>query len=1200
MATRLKSLELHGYKTFASRTKFEFPGNITVIVGPNGSGKSNIADSLRWVLGEQAYSLLRGRKTEDMIFSGSQLRPKSSMATALLTFDNEEGWLPIDYSEVSLARRAYRDGQNEYILNNNRVRLKETNELLARSGLAERTYTIIGQGLVDAALSLKPEERRKFFEEAAGIGLYRSRREEAINRLKNTQRNLERVHDILSELKPRLRSLERQARRAGEYEQIRNDLHALLRKWYGYHWHRTQADLDKAKVVLREQTFRASEARQKQSKIESDIDTLRSQLGKLRGELGAWQHELSGIQQDREQRSRNLAVLEERQRALTLQSDELDNEALRLSDEEKAQQDRVARMTEEAQQLRQEMNEAEAQVQQAGEKLRRQEEARDAASQALKEARDALLSNETRKLEFQAHYNELLNRIDALRESFQTLSDAAASEAAALQEAEGNYDRISDERNEKEMEVHAAEKQLKNLQVELDDLEKQRSGLQQERNQLEAARAKKRTQLQVLEQAEQSLSGLNQGAKTVLEAARKGKLRGQYHAISHLLEVPVEYETAIASALGDLLDGILLDADANMDEVLDLLEKGEQGRAAIIPTGEKTTSQKGKTILQTGVVGNAANLIRSDSPLAKLVEGLLGNVYVVENRSAARKIMPMLAADGRAVTLKGEVFWANGVVVAGKDNRAAVISRPRQKREFQEGIQKLERELQELAANEDALLEDITEKQKQEESLRSKLSENRTQLSDILRAFQKANLALEQARQRSEWQKNKLRDTEHEIQQAETEIRGMQVKQKEIDEQIAENEAAVRDRNRELMALPLEDLQSQMGHWRTNAAVARRALVGAEKRLNEQQDVLESNRRRRQSLVQRKQNNQEKLVALDVEKSELNEQEAALTAQIEALTAKIEPGETSLQELEKEYSAVQDNQRTVHQETSVAERYESQAQLDVTRKRESINNLRAKIEDDLGLVNLDYNKNIVGPNPLPLSMVKQLEPVEVLEPGMEDEIKRQRALLRRLGAINPDAQEEYHSVQERYEFLTAQVEDLNKADADLREVISELDEIMRLEFRKTFDKVAVEFKEIFTRLFGGGTAKLILVNEETPTEAGIDIEARLPGRRTQGLSLLSGGERSLTAVALIFSLLRVSPTPFCVLDEVDAALDEANVGRFCELLQELSKDTQFVVITHNRNTVQVADVIYGVTMGRDSASQVISLKLDEVSDDMVR
>ena len=1200
MATRLKSLELQGYKTFASRTKFEFPGNITAIVGPNGAGKSNVADSLRWVLGEQAYSLLRGRKTEDMIFSGSQMRPKASMATASITFDNEDGWLPIDYSEVSLARRAYRDGQNEYILNSHRVRLKETTELLAKSGLAERTYTIIGQGLVDAALSLKPEERRKFFEEAAGIGLYRSRREEALNRLKNTQRNLERVHDILSELKPRLRSLERQARRAKEYDQIKADLHALLRQWYGFHWHRTQEDLDRAKTVLREQTRLAGEARQKQSKVEADIDSLRARLQQLRSELGSWHTELSVIHQKREERSRNLAVLEERQRALSRQSAELEDETLRLSDEENAQQERVARMVTETEQLRQELNEAEEQVRQAGERLQTQEESRSAASRALKEAREQLVASETQKVESQAHYNELLNRVDSLRQSFQTLSEAAASEATVLQQAEENYDSISDERNEKEMEVHEAEKRLKSLRQDAGILGDKHTVLHRERTQLEANRAKVLTQLQVLEQAEKSLSGLNQGAKSVLEAARKGKLRGRYQAISHLLEVPAVYETAIASALGDFLDGVVLESDASLEEVLDLLEKGEQGRAAILPSAQSASGKKGKAITQSGVVSNAAQLIQSSSPLAKLMEVLLGSVYVVEDRAAARKIVPLLESGGRAVTLNGEVFWANGVVVAGKDNRAAVISRPRQKREFQDQIEQYEQELDQLLVQEEELTEEIADKKVQEAQLQKELQENRRELNEIVQAFHRADLALEQARQRSSWQKNKLTETEMNIKQAETEIRGLQEKQKAIETKIFKSQAVVRERNREMMSLPLEELQSQMAHWRTNAAVAERAVVESEKRLSEQRELLERNQRRKQSLVQRKGGNQERLAALEGEKSDLRQQEDELNVQIEALTVKIEPGEASLKVLEGEYSTAQDQQRTIHQETSVAERHESQAQLDVTRKRESITNLRAKIEDDLGLVNLDYNKNISGPNPLPLDIVKQLVPVEELSQGMDEEIKRQRALLRRLGAINPDAQEEYHSVHERHEFLTTQVSDLTQADSDLREVISELDEIMRLEFRKTFDKVAVEFKQIFTQLFGGGTAKLILVNEETPTEAGIDIEARLPGRRMQGLSLLSGGERSLTAVALIFSLLRVSPTPFCVLDEVDAALDEANVGRFCELLQELSKDTQFVVITHNRNTVQVADVIYGVTMGRDSASQVISLKLDEIGEDMVR
>jgi len=307
-----------------------------------------------------------------------------------------------------------------------------------------------------------------------------------------------------------------------------------------------------------------------------------------------------------------------------------------------------------------------------------------------------------------------------------------------------------------------------------------------------------------------------------------------------------------------------------------------------------------------------------------------------------------------------------------------------------------------------------------------------------------------------------------------------------------------------------------------------------------------------------------------------------------------------LQRLESDYSSSQDFYTQAQQSEANQERSSTQAQLELARTRESLDSLRRKIEEDFGLVILEYSEDITGPTPLPLEGVGELKVLSEIPSGLEESINRQRALLRRMGSINPDAQKEFYEVKERYEFLSSQLEDLKKADVDLRQIITELDDLMRKQFRTTFNAVAIEFKQLFTRLFGGGSARLILTDDENPTETGIDIEAKLPGRREQGLSLLSGGERALTAVALIFSLLKVSPTPFCVMDEVDAMLDEANVGRFTELLKELSQDTQFIVITHNRNTVQVADVIYGVTMGRDSASQVISLRLDEVSEDMVR
>jgi chromosome segregation protein len=343
------------------------------------------------------------------------------------------------------------------------------------------------------------------------------------------------------------------------------------------------------------------------------------------------------------------------------------------------------------------------------------------------------------------------------------------------------------------------------------------------------------------------------------------------------------------------------------------------------------------------------------------------------------------------------------------------------------------------------------------------------------------------------------------------------------------------------------------------------------------------------------------LVEIEDEKALKRAQEEKLQQIIEKVREKIIPADSELKNLEKKYEKLLDELSNAQQTVTTAERYVTQGQLDYSRNKDVLDNLRRRIEEDFGLVSFEYSSTISGPTPLPFDgLVEQLPIVNEIEPNLEDNINRQRAQMRRIGPINPEADEEYQSVKERYEFLSTQVEDLKKADHDLRQVIAELDELMQREFRKTFDAVAAEFTDLFTRLFGGGSAKLYLTDEENFNNTGIEIEARLPGRREQGLSLLSGGERSLTAVALIFALLHVSPTPFCVLDEVDAALDESNVGRFCDLLEELSEKIQFIVITHNRNTVQSADVIYGITMGRDSASQMISLKLDEVSEELVK
>jgi chromosome segregation protein len=1201
MTPRLKSLELHGYKTFASRTLFEFPGDITAVVGPNGSGKSNIADSVRWVLGEQSYSLLRGRKTEDMIFAGSEMRPRAGMASATITFHNEDGWLPIDFSEVSITRRAYRDGQNEYLLNGQRVRLKEISELLGRSGLAERTYTIIGQGLVDAALSLKPEERRRFFEEAAGIGLYRSRREEALNRLDTTRRNLERVLDILSELEPRLGSLEKQARRAMEYDHIRADLRLLLRDWYGYQWHRIQQEVVHNREVVRAQDGRLERARERQSEVEVQLDDLRGKLQALRGDLNTWHASAAELHTQWEKVSRSLAVLEERQRALSSQRQSLQKDISQLEEEQKNRQQRLQDLTAEQDRLQAELEDAEAQVREAQKNLEKRTAERGRVEQAMRDARRLLAQSETDQVQRKAHQSELSGRVESLHRNRQSLAKTLEHDAQLLEQLQARLEKQAGLKEQAEQQQKQAEEALQAQRQELAALETQRKQAQDERNRFEGERAKMMAQLEVLEQAERSLSGLANGAKFLLQEARQGRLKGGYQPLGAQLVVPAEYETAIAAVLGEYLDAVVVESGTDPEAALLVLSRSDKGRAVLLPVDWTRAPQELDISCDDGCIGTASQLIKGPETLNKIVRLLLGQVLVARDRAAARRLASSLPETARVVTLQGEVFHGSGIVAAGPENRAGAIGRPRRIQELRAALVEAEGQVNEIQQRLRGVEAEASRKRAQESDLEKAARQASQGFNQASQAHQRAILEVEQVRQRHEFQARQLSGLDEQIQKTEQELRQEQVEIEKNSQKIAGLNEQVREHNRKLNSLPVEELQTQVVHWNTGVAVTTRAIKDAGRRLAEQRESIAASKQQMEIFDQRLQEAASGLAQLVEEKTSLHEQEGGLGAQIETLRLQIEPAEEQLQAVENEYSEQQGVLAAAQQAVSVADRHATQAHLELTRAREATDSLRRRIEEDFGLVAFEYRQEVSGPTPLPLDgMVEQLPSLAEIPADLEDNINRQRAQLRRMGPINPDVQNEYKEVKDRFEYLTRQVADLRKADEDLREVIAELDELMRREFRRTFDAVAAEFKGMFTRLFGGGSARLILSDADNPTEAGIDIEARLPGRREQGLSLLSGGERSLTAVALIFSLLKVSPTPFCIMDEVDAMLDEANVGRFRDLLQELSGKTQFILVTHNRNTVQAANVIYGVTMGRDSASQVISLRLDEISDELVR
>lgn len=1198
MPLRLKSLELQGYKTFASRTVFEFAAGITAIVGPNGSGKSNIADSLRWVLGEQSYSLLRGKKTEDMIFSGSEHRARAGLAQAVIVFDNSDQWLPLDFSEVSLSRIAHRDGRNEYLINNQHVRLRDMNELLAQAGLSERTYTILGQGLVDASLALKADERRRLFEEAAGVGLYRARRDDALKRLENTERNLERVLDIMAELEPRLRSLERQAKRAIDFARAQADLKMILREWYGYHWHRAQRDLTDAREAVRAQEARVQEARAAHERAQAAYAAFRERLSGLRAQLNGWHRQLAELHNRRESVSRELAVLEERRRALTAMQASVLSDRENVSAELHLANERFAEADREAARVRSDFEEAKAQLAHAQNALQARQAERESLEAQVNLARQRIESLTRQRAENNARLDELNSRMESLAQKSEQVKTAIANAEAQTAKAKAHREAARAAREQAALALREAEDRALAKKNEVERLENERRAALERRTKEESEHSRLKAQLEVLEQSEQSLAGYAEGARYLLDAARQAKLTGARGAFSAALDVPAEFETAIAAALGDTLDAVLMDQD-ELEHALQLLESEEAGRAALLPLVEQNgilRHEEGENVL-----GVASELVNAPDELRGAVRLMLGHTLLVRDRSTARRLIRNLPIHARIVTLRGEVFRGDGLIIAGKTASSSTLGRSRRKRELESALSGLLARLADSNAAVERLSNALAAAQRDLYAAELDARESRVRLGEAQETEQQAGLEYEAAARQLEWQKNQLEQLNTEAQESASMRQSLMAALAEIETQSSQAHAQLKDAAAKARAISADELQEQVSYWTTRAAVAEQSLAGALARREERGAEIARLDARRVELASRLQEAESLLNALDNEKAALRERESRLHGEIEALRLQVDPAEKDLESAEREEARLQEAESHSQKLLATAERLLGQVQLEQTRKHEALDNLRQRIMDDFGLVMFDYAEDVSGPVPLPLDgMVEQLPVVTELAPEIEEQLTHHRAQLRRMGPINPDAKKEYDQEKERYEFMKSQVEDLRKAEADLKQVIAELDEVTRREFIRTFDAVDKQFRETFVRLFGGGSARLALTDPENLVETGIEIEARLPGRREQGLALLSGGERSLTAIALVFALLKVSPTPVCVMDEVDAMLDEANVGRFRDLLTELSKDTQFIIITHNRNTVQAADVIYGVTMGRDSASQVISLRLDQVTDDLLK
>ncbi|MEF3275283.1 MAG: chromosome segregation protein SMC [Chloroflexus sp.] len=1180
----LKRLEIQGFKTFATRTIFEFQPGITAVVGPNGSGKSNLADAVRWVLGEQSLTALRCKHASELLFAGGGRRPPAGLAEVALTIDNSDRLIPLDFDEVTITRRVTRAGEHEYYINRARVRLRDVLTAVEPLG---GSYTIINQGLVDAALTLRPVERRRLFEDAAEIGGLELRKAEALRRLRESEANLQRVADLLAELEPRLRTLRRQADQARQYRELQAELHTLLTHWHYAQWCAAETEARQASMSAQQADDELARRRAAQTALTATVQARRTALRAQREALSELHHQAAALHYQAETLQRDLAVEHERLTATARRIEELERQIAALNEQQHAarqEHDRVAaeltRCEQEVAALRHELDLA-TRERQADEQRRASlvADLRVAQDRALQAAR-AEAAAASRLEQIAAQQDKLHTEIERLTTVLAQATDtivnaqtAVTVAQAALTAAEHEYQSLSGA-------VQAARQELEQLRTA-------RTAIDEERAAGRHTLAEYEARLEALTRLAHSRAGAFAGVKAALEWAERNGRPG-FTLVQQIIRVPAELETAIEVALGARLQHIVVERWRDAEEAIAELRRSGVGRATFLPLDTLRQPGDGRRLIpDEQVIGVAADLIEYDQRYAVVVEQLLGRVLVVADLTAARTKLRQLPPGWTIVTLAGEQVQSGGAVTGGAPSRES-------------GALRRERELRELPEQVAAARAALAAIDQRRAQLDSEIQSATTRLRSAEQAEREAQRRREAARNALEQTLRRAREVEQEQQWLTTQQERLQQELHALAEQITVLRARQTQLREERVAAEaalaaLREQQEQQAHAdrtvQEQLSNLRAALAAAESRQRMLTDLYASHERTLTSLDRQRRDLEATLISLHAERSQREAAYAAasarhqqLLAELNDLRAQIEPNEAELRAAETELAQLEADEAQATAALLAAEAEHSRLIREAQRAADRLEAIFERAVAD--------GVDVTAPPPtndsLPLTELPAT--IEAL-----------RTRIARLGVVNPLALEEYEETRNRHTFLTTQAEDLRVASATLHQLIAELDSAMNDRFQHTFQAVAAEFSATFQELFGGGSARLELVESDSGGDdndgkrslPGIEIIARPPGKRPQNIALLSGGERTLTAVALLFAILKVNPSPFCILDETDAALDESNISRFREMLRRLSDRTQFIVITHNRGTIEAADTLYGVSMGDDGASRVVSLRVEE-------
>lgn len=1179
----LKSLEVQGFKSFANKIVFKFHNGITGIVGPNGSGKSNVGDAVRWVLGEQSAKQLRGASMQDVIFSGTENRKPLGFASVAITLDNSDHQLPVEYQEVTVTRRVYRSGESEYLINGAACRLKDVNELFYDTGIGKEGYSIIGQGQIEKILSGKPEERRELFDEAAGIVKFKRRKATAQKKLEDEKQNLVRVNDILSELTKQLGPLERQAETARIYLKKKEQLKSLDVNMF-------LLDMDQIKQQLAGAEEKYSAAQEQLAATRQEYEGTKEKYDELEDKLEA----LAGrIEDEKERANKNELLkqqLEGQINVLTEQINTAEQNKVRLAaragsikkDLEEKEAQKEASM-EEARGLKAELEKARAEEAVSMEEGDALTVEIDSLKEQIESAKSGIISlmnqRSAAKVRMQ-RYDTMLEQIQIrkaeLSQKILRLRSEETDQEESLQDLKREYDEVTAEIDSLCDRNDGYETELSDLQEKLNELNRNLDAGQQ-------AYHRESSRLESLKNITERYDGYGNSIRKVME--QKSREPGLLGVVADIIKVEKSYEIAIETALGGSIQNIVTEDEETAKRMIDFLKRNKYGRATFLPLtsiGNKNGFTQNRALTEKGVIGLASSLAVTEQKYAGLNQYLLGRTVVVDNIDNAIALARKYQHSLRIVTLEGESLSPGGSMTGGAfKNSSNLLGRRREIEELQENVALLRKEMEQA--------------QQEIGRVRNKRNDLRTKIVDLNEALKKKYIQQNTAKLAVSQMESRRQETSAGYEQLKKESR-------EIENQVVDI-AQQQDEIKEELDVFLEqerELQESIGE-RQKVLEEKRQLRMVSNQNTERLHLQLANVSQKEGFI--RQNLERIKKEMDRLGGELQENERE-GAQISQETVK---KQSDIAEIQKTISAAVDQEgtaRSLMEELLKEKETMNQSHKDFFNKREELSEQISLLDKESFRLNTQKEKLEEGKAThinymweeyeLTPSAAAELKNEEYTNQAqLKKDINTLKAEIRALGNVNVNAIDDFRELSERHEFLSTQHDDLIKAEQALMEIIEELDAGMRSQFSEKFAQIQREFDKAFKELFGGGKGTLELVEDEDILEAGIRIVSQPPGKKLQNMMQLSGGEKALTAIALLFAIQNLKPSPFCLLDEIEAALDESNVGRYANYLHKLTKNTQFIIITHRRGTMSVADRLYGITMQEKGISALVSVNLIE-------